>query len=137
MKMKQSSKGDTNTWFVLGNIFCKGVGKYKPTKGQFMYILKRPILLWGRHKNIWSQSYKLNYLFILWNKFSLFIVIIFEMGALWHLQKFLHHSWIHPLHYSSLSFPTPIPGIVSAALIFPLSYINTYFHHIHPPTCFS
>jgi hypothetical protein len=32
---------------------------------------------------------------------------------------------------------SPIPGVISAGLIFPFSYMNAYFHHIHSPTTFT
>jgi hypothetical protein len=32
---------------------------------------------------------------------------------------------------SFFMFPPPVPRIVSTGLIFPFSYMSTYFHHIH------
>jgi hypothetical protein len=45
----------------------------------------------------------------------------------------IYHSWTHPLRHSHLSFPPPIPGMVSAGLIFPFTYMCTQnLHHILP-----
>jgi hypothetical protein len=36
----------------------------------------------------------------------------------------IYHSWLHLLHHSLLSPPSPIPGIVSTGLIFPFSWMS-------------
>jgi hypothetical protein len=72
--------------------------------------------------------------------FFLFSYFIF-INVLQYIVTFtkvltLYHSWIHPLHHSPLS-ASLIPGIVSACLIFPFTYMGTeYFHHIHLPSPF-
>jgi hypothetical protein len=61
-------------------------------------------------------------------------------GTLWHLQKFSNVSNISHLNSPPPSFcypSSPIPGIVSAGVIFQFTYMCTqYLHHIHPPTHF-
>jgi hypothetical protein len=46
---------------------------------------------------------------------------------LWHLQMCLQYALVK---FTS----SPLLRIVSTALIFPFSYMSTYFHHIHLPT---
>jgi hypothetical protein len=69
---------------------------------------------------------------------SLFLLLLY-WGYIVTFTKVLTicHSWIHPLHHSPLSSLPTIPGIVSADLTFPFTYMSTeYFHHIYPPTPF-
>jgi hypothetical protein len=47
----------------------------------------------------------------------------------------IYHAQVHSLHLSPLLFPPPIPGMVSAGIIFAFTYICTQFlYHIHSPT---
>jgi hypothetical protein len=61
------------------------------------------------------------------------ITLLLYLGYIVTFTKVLtiYHSWIHPLHRSPLS-PPPIPGIVSAGLIF---HFHIWVHNI--PTIFT
>jgi hypothetical protein len=42
------------------------------------------------------------------------------------------HTWIHPLHHSSLFFHPPTPGVVSVGILFLFTNMCTrYLHYIH------
>jgi hypothetical protein len=56
--------------------------------------------------------------------------------TLWHLQKFLHHTWIHPLHHSPLSSLPHSWNSVNRSHFSTYTHVYMVFPPFSPPAPF-
>jgi hypothetical protein len=104
-----------------------------------------------------SSKNKLLLLYFFLMLLSFLLYYYYSVGTLWHLQKFLEYlSWIHPLHHSPLSLPSPhswnhfnrshFSIFVHECIVFPLHSASftlclcpSLSHWYQPPerTCFT